>query len=90
MQLTTTKKDNKTVEIKMKDEDISIADILHHELLEDKDIVFAGVAPPHPLLGENILIVQSKSSNPMKIIKKSLKKSSEQINEFIKELEKLL
>jgi DNA-directed RNA polymerase subunit L len=38
------------VQIQIDEEDYSVADIIHKELLAVKHVKFAGVAPPHPLL----------------------------------------
>jgi len=82
------KKDN-ILEVRFVDEDVALADILHHELLKESGIVFAAVAPTHPLLAETTLTIQSKTE-PTKILAKTVKKASETIKELLNKTEDTL
>lgn len=79
-----------TIEVHLKDEDVAIADIIHHELLQDKDVVFAGVVPPHPLIKEVVLKLQSKKEDPITILLDSTKNASRITREILEGLETAL
>jgi len=65
---------NKTLLINIEDEDISIPQVIQHELLEDEHIVFAGVIKQHPLINRLTLRIQSKDIEPLDVlVSKSLK-----------------
>ena len=49
-----------TLELKLRDEDISVMLIIQHELLSRKDIDFAGVILKHPLIRDYIMRVVTK------------------------------
>ncbi|MFN3621468.1 MAG: RpoL/Rpb11 RNA polymerase subunit family protein [Nitrososphaerales archaeon] len=82
------KKDD-ILEVKFVGEDVALADILHHELLKESGIIFAGVAPTHPLLAETTLTIRSKT-DPTKILSRSIKKASETIKELLDKTEDTL
>lgn len=46
------------ITIQIENVDFSIPDIIHHELLKDPKIVFAGVVPPHPILKQFIIKIK--------------------------------
>ncbi len=77
------------LEVRFVDEDIALADILHHELLKDEKVVFAGVAPSHPLLAENKLIIQSKGE-PTKDLLASVERALSTIKEMLDKTESIL
>jgi DNA-directed RNA polymerase subunit L len=60
-------KDNE-IELKIREEDISILHILQHELLKEKSIDFAGVIQKHPLTKDYQLRVATKRKDPMEVI----------------------
>jgi len=82
------KKDD-VLEVRFVNEDIALADILHHELLKDEKVIFAGVAPSHPLLAENKLIIQSKG-DPTKILLRSVERALATIKEMLDKTESIL
>ncbi len=75
-------KKDKTLEVRLVGEDIALADLLHYELLKDPSVIFAGVAPPHPLIQENTLVVQSRA-DPLDALVRSVKKASETVKEML-------
>lgn len=79
-------KKNEILEVKFIDEDIALADILHHELLKDSSVIFAGVAQTHPLLAETTLVIQSKN-DPTKVLSKSVRRAAETIKELLDKTE---
>mgnify|MGYP001196196777 FL=1 len=52
-----------TVEIE--NEDLSIGQILRKELIKNKDILFAGVVKPHPLISKFEVTLQSDKEEPI-------------------------
>jgi len=82
------KKDD-VLEISFVDEDIALADILHHELLKDGEVIFAGVAPSHPLLAENKLVIKSKG-DPTKNLLASVERALKTVKEMLDNTEYIL
>jgi DNA-directed RNA polymerase subunit L len=74
-------KDNE-IELKIREEDISILYILQHELLKEKSIDFAGVVQKHPLTKDYQLRVGTKRKDPMEVIQDA----STSAQEYSKEL----
>lgn len=51
--------------MEVEDEDLSIGQILRKEVIKNKDVVFAGVVKPHPLIKKFELTVQSNKEQPI-------------------------
>ncbi|MEO9295439.1 MAG: RpoL/Rpb11 RNA polymerase subunit family protein [Nitrososphaera sp.] len=60
-------KDNE-IEIKVREEDISVFYIVQHELLKEKSVDFAGVMLQHPLTKDFKMRVATKRKDPMEVI----------------------
>lgn len=73
------------IELKLKDEDISIMYIIQHHILKQKDIEFAGIVMKHPLIKEYLMRINSKA-NPMDILEKALTSA----DEFLRDLSHLI
>jgi DNA-directed RNA polymerase subunit L len=71
-------KDNE-VDLKIKEEDISVMYILQHELLQNKKVEFAGVVMRHPLTKECEMRVVTESGNPLDAIVDSTKAAREYV-----------
>jgi len=82
---------DKTLHMEIIDEDISIGDILHHELLKDDHTVFAGIVKQHPLLNRLTLKIQTKEKDPLDVLVSSssdaVKKAAEILSEIKKNLD---
>ena len=52
------------LELKLRDEDISVMLIIQHELLSKKDVDFAGVILKHPLIRDYIMRIVTKKGRP--------------------------
>jgi len=76
---------NSEIELKLKDEDISIMYIIQHQILKEKDIEFAGIVMKHPLIKEYLMKING-NVNPIDTLTKSVKSA----NEFIQELSNLI
>jgi DNA-directed RNA polymerase subunit L len=64
--------DDRSVELKIREEDISVLYIVQHELLKNKNIEFAGVVLKHQLIKDYILRIISKDSSAMETLHKSV------------------
>jgi DNA-directed RNA polymerase subunit L len=60
-------KDNE-LEIKIREEDISVLYIVQHELLKEKSVDFAGVMLQHPLTKDFKMRVVTKRKDPTEVI----------------------
>jgi len=67
------------VDIKVKEEDVSIMYILQHELLQNKKVEFAGIALKHPLTREYDMRIVTESGNPLDALVESTKAAREYI-----------
>ncbi len=81
MQAEITNYTNNEIELKLKDEDISIMYIIQHHILKQKNIEFAGIVMKHPLIKEYLMRINSQV-NPMDVLEKSVKSA----DEFLKDL----
>ncbi len=74
------------IKIQIENVDFSIPDILHHELLKDPNIVFAGVMPPHPILKQFIIQIKVKPKNkPLSILIANSEKAIKNSENILKE-----
>jgi DNA-directed RNA polymerase subunit L len=64
--------DDRSVELKIREEDISVLYIVQHELLKNKNIEFAGVVLKHQLIKDYILRIISKDASAMETLHKSV------------------
>ena len=76
---------NSEIQLKLKDEDISIMYILQHHILKEKDIEFAGIVMKHPLIKEYLMKING-NVNHFDTLTKSVKSA----NEFIQEISNLI
>ena len=60
-------KDNE-LELKIREEDISVLYIVQHELLKEKSVDFAGVILQHPLIRDYKMRVATKRKDPMEVM----------------------
>ncbi|MEM3382705.1 MAG: RpoL/Rpb11 RNA polymerase subunit family protein [Nitrososphaerales archaeon] len=75
---------NLTIEIE--DEDLSIPEIIHHELLKDEHVLFAGVREPHPLLKKFDMRIQTKGVEPLNALISSCSKAIENTSNLLSKL----
>jgi DNA-directed RNA polymerase subunit L len=78
-------KDNE-IQLKIRDEDISILYIVQHELLKEKSVDFAGVVQRHPLTNDYQMRVSTKRKDPMEVIQSA----SASATEYAKDLAGML
>ena len=85
MQAEITNYSKNEIELKLKDEDISIMYIIQHHILKQKDIEFAGIVMKHPLIKEYLMRINS-NADTIDILEKALKSA----DEFLKDLSNLI
>lgn len=90
MQVQTTSGDEKSLTVEITGEDYSLAEIVHHELLEEKSVSFAGVLPPHPLIKKLVLKVRAQRVKPEKAFVNSVDRAMETTRDFYKQVKKAL
>ena len=74
-------KDNE-IELKVREEDISILYIIQHELLKEKSVDFAGVVQKHPLTQDYEMRVATKRKDPMEVIQDASASAADYAKEF--------
>ena len=80
------KNDDRTVDLKIKEEDISVLYIVQHELLKHKNIEFAGVVLKHQLIKDYVLRVISKGSSATDTLHKSIESGIK----YVEDLDQLM
>lgn len=90
MQVQTTSEDEKGLTVEIMGEDYSLADIVHHELLEEKSVTFAGVLPPHPLIKKLVLKIRSQRIKPEKAFHNSVERAVKTTRELFESTKKAL
>jgi DNA-directed RNA polymerase subunit L len=76
LQLKVTSIKEREVSIDVEDEDIAVAQIVHKELLSNDNVVFAGVAPYHPLIKKSIIRLQTQKGDPIKVFIEGAKQAA--------------
>lgn len=90
MQVQTTSEDEKGLTVEIAGEDYSLAEIVHHELLEEKNVTFAGVIPPHPLIKKLVLKVRAQRVKPEKAFASSVQRAMDTTQELFDGVKKAL
>ena len=75
MQVEVARKEDKEFSVEVTGEDYSLAEIVHHELLDEKNVTFAGVLPPHPLIKKLVVRVRAQRIKPEKALVASLERA---------------
>jgi DNA-directed RNA polymerase subunit L len=82
LQIQTLNEDEKGLTVEITGEDYSLAEIVHHELLEEKSVTFAGVLPPHPLVKKLVLKVRAQRIKPEKAFVNSVQRAIDTTQEL--------
>lgn len=90
MQVQTTSEDEKGFTVEITGEDYSLAEIVHHELLEEKSVTFAGVLPSHPLIKKLVLKVRAQRIKPEKAFANSVDRATDITRELYNSAKKAL
>jgi len=90
LQVQTSDDGEKGLTVEITGEDYSLAEIVHHELLEEKSVTFAGVIPPHPLIKKLVLKVRAQRIGPQKAFVNSVQRAADTTKELLESTEKAL
>jgi DNA-directed RNA polymerase subunit L len=71
-------------------EDYSLGEIIHHELLDEKNVTFAGVLPPHPLIKKLVVKVKAQRIKPEKAFLLGLESAQSNTRELLEAVNKAL
>lgn len=82
--------DATSLELHVDGEDVAVAEIVHRELLKDPRVVFAGVAPLHPLLRRLVVKVQTKQVAPVQALVEGSEQAQKNVAAFLDEVKKLV
>ena len=83
MQVQTSHEGEKGFTVEVVGEDYSLAEIVHHELLDEKSVTFAGVVPPHPLMKKLVLKVKAQRIKPEKAFSNSVERAVSTTHELL-------
>ena len=59
------------------------AEIIHHELLDEKNVTFAGVLPPHPLIKTLVIKIRAQRIKPERAFIAGLEKAQANAHELL-------
>lgn len=90
MQIQVSHEDEREFTVEVVGEDYSLAEIVHHELLEEKNVTFAGVLPPHPLIKKLVLKVRAQRIKPEKAFLASVERAANNVHELLEAVNKAL
>ncbi|MDA4128445.1 MAG: hypothetical protein OK422_03150 [Thaumarchaeota archaeon] len=90
MQIQTSHEDDKGFTVEIVGEDYSLAEIVHHELLDEKSVTFAGVVPPHPLIKKLVLKVRAQRIKPEKAFASSVERAADTAHDLMETITKAL
>ena len=90
MQVQTINEDEKGLTVEIAGEDYALAEIVHHELLEEKNVTFAGVLPPHPLIKKLVLKVRAQRVKPEKAFAGGVQRAMDTTQELLDAVKKAL
>jgi DNA-directed RNA polymerase subunit L len=83
LQVQVSRKEDREFTVEVTGEDYSLAEIVHHELLDEKNVTFAGVLPPHPLIKKLVVKVRAQRIKPEKALIASLEKAQASTRELL-------
>jgi len=90
MQVQMTHGDERLFTVELVGEDYSLAEIVHHELLDEKNVTFAGVAPPHPLIKKLTIKVRVQRVKPERAFLTSVERAENNAHELHEAVQKAL
>lgn len=83
MQVQISREGEREFTVEVTGEDYSLAEIIHHELLDEKNVTFAGVLPPHPLIKKLVLKVRAQRIKPEKAFLTGIEKAQTNAHELL-------
>ncbi len=88
MQIQTSHEEERSFTVEITGEDYSLAEIVHHELLDEKNVTFAGVVPPHPLIKKLVLKLRAQRVKPEKAFVSSVERAADTTHELLESITK--
>ena len=83
MQVQVLREGEREFTVEVTGEDYSLGEIIHHELLDEKNVTFAGVLPPHPLIKKLVVKVRAQRIKPEKAFLASLERAQASSRELL-------
>src|SRR5271154_1102419 len=84
------RKEDREFTVEVTGEDYSLAEIVHHELLDEKNVTFAGVLPPHPLIKKLVVKVRAQRIKPEKAFLTGIESAQNNSHELLEAVNKAL
>jgi DNA-directed RNA polymerase subunit L len=82
MQVEVSRQGEREFTVEVIGEDYSLAEIIHHELLDEKNVTFAGVLPPHPLIKKIVIKIRAQRVKPERAFIGGLEKAQANAHEL--------
>ncbi len=82
MEIKVIKNEGKELMLEFETKDLTIPDLIAHELLNDNDVTFAGVLKDHPEVGKPMLVVKTNRKKAVDAVSSAI----DMIGESIKEM----
>jgi DNA-directed RNA polymerase subunit L len=90
MQVQISREGEREFTVEVTNEDYSLGEIIHHELLDEKNVTFAGVLPPHPLIKKLIIKVRAQRIKPEKAFLAGVESAQNNAHELLEAVNKAL
>lgn len=90
MELKIIEKTGTKISFHIEQEDFSIPNILHQELVKDSRLKFAGIIQKHPILKRYLLTIESKELDPIEVMVDCCKQAIKNVELIEKEINKAL
>jgi DNA-directed RNA polymerase subunit L len=90
MQVQVSREGEREFTVEVTGEDYSLGEIIHHELLDEKNVTFAGVLPPHPLIKKLVIKVRAQRIKPEKAFLTSLERAQTNAHDLLEAVNKAL
>ena len=84
------RKEDREFTVEVTGEDYSLGEIVHHELLDEKNVTFAGVLPPHPLIKKLVMKVRAQRIKPERALIGSLERAEATSHDLLEAVTKAL
>ncbi len=82
MEIKVIKNEGKELMLEFETKDLTIPDLIAHELLNDNDVTFAGVLKDHPEVGKPMLVVKTNRKKAVDAVSSAIDRIGESIKEM--------
>jgi len=83
MQVQVSREGEREFTVEVTGEDYSLGEMIHHELLDEKNVTFAGVLPPHPLIKKLVIKIRAQRIKPERAFISGLEKAQANAHELL-------